>query len=292
MPDKRLIADYVRPLTPIPTGLTPSGRIIHPVTCVFFDIYGTLFISASGDIGTSTGMDRNTRRLAGLLDKYNLRADHRTLQDNLWAAVRAEHTKSKKKGINFPEVRIEQIWLQVLNISDRERAKNFAIEYEWLVNPVYPMPGLAKMLGELKRMNIRMGIISNAQFYTPWLFEWLLGSDMAHLGFEKGLTFFSCDLGCAKPSQTIFNRAIQSLKRKKIPPGTTLYAGNDMLNDIYPATRCGMQTALFAGDNRSLRLRADHPECRGLAADLVITDLMQLPALIRATGQDKKKCSP
>ena len=286
MPDKNIIAEYVRPMNPIPTELKPSGNPIKQIHCVLFDIYGTLFISASGDIGISAKQDKNAGRLAGLLEKYDIRADPGHLQGNLWAAVRADHKKSKKKGIDCPEVRIEKIWMQVLGINDPDRVKNFAIEYEWIVNPVYPMPNLAKMLGELKQMNILTGIISNAQFYTPLLFEWLLGSSMEHLGFEKDLTFFSCDLGCAKPSQTIFDRAVKSLEHKKITPGATLYVGNDMLNDIYPATRAGMKTALFAGDARSLRLRTDHRECHGLSADLVVTGLMQVPALILAAGQD------
>jgi putative hydrolase of the HAD superfamily len=52
--------------------------------------------------------------------------------------------------------------------------------------------------------------------------------------------------------------------------------GNDMLNDIYPAKKLGFQTALFAGDARSLRLRTDDPRCRNLSADLILTDLEQL----------------
>jgi len=49
-----------------------------------------------------------------------------------------------------------------------------------------------------------------------------------------------------------------------------------MLNDIYPAQKVGFQTALFAGDKRSLRLRNDDPRCKNLKPDLVITDLIQL----------------
>jgi putative hydrolase of the HAD superfamily len=55
-----------------------------------------------------------------------------------------------------------------------------------------------------------------------------------------------------------------------------LYVGNDMLNDIYPAKQLGFQTALFAGDKRSLRLRTDDARCVNLFADLVLTDLGQL----------------
>jgi putative hydrolase of the HAD superfamily len=49
-----------------------------------------------------------------------------------------------------------------------------------------------------------------------------------------------------------------------------------MLNDMLPAYAEGFQTALFAGDKRSLRLREDDPRCKNLSPDLVITDLRQL----------------
>ena len=55
-----------------------------------------------------------------------------------------------------------------------------------------------------------------------------------------------------------------------------------MLNDIFPAQKVGFKTALFAGDQRSLRLRADDPRCRELTPDLVVTDLGQLIGLIGA----------
>jgi len=49
-----------------------------------------------------------------------------------------------------------------------------------------------------------------------------------------------------------------------------------MRNDILPAKKIGFNTALFAGDARSLRMREDDPECIRTSPDLVITDLIQL----------------
>ena len=49
-----------------------------------------------------------------------------------------------------------------------------------------------------------------------------------------------------------------------------------MLNDIYPARQLGFQTALFAGDARSLRLRPEDPRCSDLPVDIILTDLGQL----------------
>lgn len=139
------------------------------------------------------------------------------------------------------------------------------------------MPYLKQMLQECRKLKLSMGIISNAQFFTPYLFDWFLGSNLEDLGFDPDITLFSYQLNRAKPSLNLFQLAAERLKQEGIPAHTALYLGNDMLNDIYPAHRIGFQTALFAGDARSLRLRKDHPRCKNLSPDLVITRLDQVP---------------
>ena len=121
-----------------------------------------------------------------------------------------------------------------------------------------------------------MGLISNAQFYTPLLFKWFLGAEIDDLGFDKRLVFFSYRHGHAKPGQHLFRLALEQLRQIKIPASAVLYVGNDMLNDIWPAKQIGFHTALFAGDARSLRMRSDNPLCSSLTPDLVVTDLIQI----------------
>ena len=50
-----------------------------------------------------------------------------------------------------------------------------------------------------------------------------------------------------------------------------------MLNDVWPSHQAGFRAALFAGDQRSLRLRSDEQRVDGVEPDLVLTDLAQLP---------------
>jgi putative hydrolase of the HAD superfamily len=76
----------------------------------------------------------------------------------------------------------------------------------------------------------------------------------------------------------MFKRAAEELSGIGIPVAATLYVGNDMLNDIRPASAVGFKTALFAGDGRSLRLRESDDRCRGRSPDLIVTDLRQLIA--------------
>ena len=278
---KKSIQQYIHRLAPIPTSLTPSGTLIPDLRCVLFDIYGTLFISGSGDISLTGQGSSQMETIRLLLNKYGISKTPRTLLDELHSAVEARHSELRNKGIDFPEVRIDRIWQQVLQADDHNTVRQFAVEFELISNPVYPMPNLTDLLSICRQRGLLMGIISNAQFYTPYLFKWFLDSDPQGLGFDSDLIFYSYKFEKAKPSAALFEMAAEKLMERKLPPATVLYLGNDMLNDIYPAKMAGFKTALFAGDKRSLRLRTADPRCRDLTPDLVVTDLEQLIPLIR-----------
>ncbi len=271
-----LVSKYITPLSPLPTLVDQSGKLKGKIQCVVFDIYGTLFISGSGDISIAKKASRQTEALKELLMKFSIRKSPRSLLNDLFSTIEATHSASKKKGIDFPEVVIEQIWMRVLENDNMESVRAFAVEFELIVNPVYPMPHLEELLVGCKDLNMLMGIISNAQFYTPYLFRWFLHSNPENLGFHPDLTLYSYESGYAKPSEFMFQVAAARLKHMNIPMDAALYVGNDMLNDIFPAQKVGFQTALFAGDKRSLRLRKNDPKCKNLSADLIITDLAHL----------------
>jgi len=276
MLDKNSVQRYLSHLTPLPTSFEPGGALKQKVKCVLFDIYGTLFISGSGDIGPADKKSPQIEEINHLLTQYSIRKSPQTLLNEFYRAIKTRHQELRNTGVDFPEVKIDRIWMQVLSTADTSIVRQFAVEFELIVNPVYPMPNLGKMLSACRHRNKIMGIISNAQFYTPHLFRWFLDLDLQELGFDPGLVFYSYRFEVAKPSPMLFRKAAETLKAKGIQPSDVLYLGNDMLNDIYPAKASGFQTALFAGDKRSLRLRAGDSRCKKLTPDLVITDLIQL----------------
>jgi len=279
--NKRSVQQYIHRLAPIPTSLTPSDNLIHGIRSVLFDIYGTLFISGSGDISLAGQSSPQMETIKLLLKKYEIPKTPRALLDEFHSAVKARHSELRNQGVDFPEVRIDRIWQQVLQEADHKTVRQFAVEFELISNPVYPMPNLTDLLSDYRQRGLLMGIISNAQFYTPYLFKWFLDSDLQGLGFDSDLIFYSYKFERAKPSAALFEMAAEKLMERQISPATVLYLGNDMLNDIYPANIVGFKTALFAGDKRSLRLRTTDPRCRDLTPDLVVTDLGQLIHLIR-----------
>lgn len=173
---------------------------------------------------------------------------------------------------------ILRIWQQVLGLNDIQWLRDFALEVELMLNPVYPLPGCQDLLLACKNRNLPMGIISNAQYYTSLVLQYFLGASLERRGLDRQLLFFSWQAGHAKLSTVMFQRAKAVLSGMGISAAHVMYVGNDMQNDILPASSVGFKTALFAGDWRSLRLRASDDCCRNLSPDLIITDLRQLIA--------------
>lgn len=276
MLNENQIKKYIQPLLPEPTTVCKSGKIAGKIECILFDIYGTLFVSGSGDIGLSKKQARHSKALERLLQRFHIAKSPDLILNDLHHAIEQRHAELRNDGIDYPEVKIDAIWKRILIDKDMDTVQNFAVEFELIVNPVYPMPHIKEMLAKIGSQNIKMGIISNAQFYTPYLFKWLIGSSVHKLGFDPDLTLYSYTFSHAKPSEYLFRIAAERLEKINIPAYKTLFVGNDMLNDIYPAIKTGFKTALFAGDRRSLRMRQDDPRCKHLKADIIITDLIQL----------------
>ena len=274
--DASILSTYVQRLAPIATHMAPKLDGLKPYQAILFDVYGTLVISGAGDIGVGCDISSKDDQLVQLLHRYGIDMEPEEFRRLLQSAIQAYHTTARQQGVDYPEVDIVKIWAQVLNVPQASWIDEFALEYELLVNPVYPMPGADELFSALKAAGILMGVISNAQFYTPLLLEWLWGRSLDACGFEPRLLFYSYRQTHAKPSPIMFTRARSALNDMTIPATSVLYVGNDMLNDILPAASVGFNTALFAGDQRSLRLRETDQRCRRLTPDLVVTDLRQL----------------
>ena len=286
---------HARPTAPIPTEMVPRLARIPGIRAVLFDIYGTLFVSASGDVGTAK-QAANTSAFSAALEAVGSDSgiDGQRGLSEFFATIEESHDAAKSRGIEFPEVDIVQVWGRTLARIDSERSpaglpvdegflRRLAVEYEARANPVWPMPGLAEELEEVLDRGILLGLVSNAQFFTPLLFEAFLGRSVDACGFASDLRFYSYAHGFAKPGDELFLAARRALAGHGIEPCRTLFVGNDMVNDVAPAHRVGFRTALFAGDARSLRRRKGDDRCLGIVPDLILTDLDQCRSCLVAT---------
>jgi putative hydrolase of the HAD superfamily len=173
---------------------------------VLFDVYGTLFISGSGDVAVLENSVQE-EKLGALLKRHGVHRPPQQVRRRYFDRIREVHELHRRQGVDYPEVVIERIWDDVLEFESREQSLAFSLEYEMLFNPVWPMPGLEGMLFELKRLGLSLGIVSNAQFFTPLLFRALLKKDPDDLGIDGELALYSYLYGYAKPSAFLFERA-------------------------------------------------------------------------------------
>ncbi len=291
--------DSSEQLQPIPTTFCPNLKTDskEKIKAVIFDIYGTLLISSSGDIDQVSLNKDNMRTAmeAGGFDLSGCKEEtYSFLLDQLQEQVKKQHEELKTKGHPYPDVDIFEVWKnmfkavenkELLKLSGTESWEDTIMVFELLSNRVYPMPGMKEVLLEIKKTGIPMGIVSNAQFYTPIIMNYFLTGEFTtnqHIDlFEEDLSVYSFRELRAKPDTALFNKFIPVLNSKyNIEPSETLFVGNDMLKDVYTATKAGLRTVLFAGDERSLRLREDDERVKGMFPDFIINDLKQLLKII------------
>lgn len=284
-------------LKPIATGLKPSLNKTGDIKAVIFDIYGTLLISASGDINAASPSTHNLKT-AFEATKIKIKSANgpdkegklKSILDSFFELINEQHKKSKDEGVLYPEIDILKTWTKVigkavsknwLQLQSDSSIRYMTVIFEILSNCVYPMSGMKRVLKKLTQMDIPLGIVSNAQAYTIIILNYFTTDNIEEkeelTWFDPDLTVYSYKFLKAKPDNTLFIPIVNTLKKKyNIKPENTLFIGNDMMNDIYPAQRVGMKTALFAGDQRSLRLRENNDLIKGIKPDFILTDLSQI----------------
>ncbi|WGK69292.1 HAD hydrolase-like protein [Candidatus Haliotispira prima] len=318
------VRSRVADLQPIATGTKSKLSPIDNVRGVLFDVYGTLIISAVGEIisgqisdrandnaKAQQDGDRHSKVPGGtapdkmapdekVLDTQVLQSLPELLRASLSKdfepsraikeSILQQHKQNKNPSLQYPEVDIVSLWHQVFLQQLNEDMHNslspfilarFALEYELLHNRVQLMPGAQELLHWLATRNFYVGIISNAQFYTPIILSALLNlHELADLNVQPDLCLWSYRQGCSKPQPELFDAARSALAHHDLEPKEMIYLGNDMRNDVWGAAQAGFYTGLFAGDQRSLRLRGDMPEVAATEPDIVITELGQLKSIL------------
>lgn len=287
----KLFIKLSKPMKRIDTGTLPRLQNLQDIRVIAYDFYGTLFISGAGDIGVDDGM-LDADILLDVLTAFGIEiknSDAGVMGFDIYNEIVDKSISDlESEGIEYPEPDIRQVWQEVLEvmekrdlISNRNRKPQFdtiAVEFEARMNPVWPMPNVNETLAYFKENGMTQGIISNSQFYTPIVLEALTGKSLQDLGFTMELLHWSYEERMKKPGLQFYNNYLTKLKvfDEDLRAENVLYIGNDMLKDIYAAQTVGMKTALFAGDQRSLKWRKEDSRCDRIVPNLVITDLIQL----------------
>jgi putative hydrolase of the HAD superfamily len=220
----------LKELRPIETDLAPKYNRDTDIKAVVFDIYGTLLVSSSGDIDQAV-ISENHLKVAldasniSIIDKRNNALEH--ILHDFEYTIKICHNEARKNNVPYPEIDILSIWEIVLLHARRKKLIQFNGDanimlmtciFEFLSNKVYPMPAMQQTILELYKREYPLGIVSNAQFYTPVVMNYFLnktvGLNEDILHFDPELTVYSYRLGIGKPDTGLFRDLVPILKSK------------------------------------------------------------------------------
>ena len=279
------------------------------IKAVLFDVYGTLIASSVIDWEDLQAPNKTAHYIfKQVADEFDFTAslkklnpDEKTdeiLRKLFFKEMDKESNKFIKKGIEYPEVNMEIVWKNIVeklikrgykydestygNLNEFGFKVSFFQAFSMETKTFYPE--VTETLKSLNGRGIKLGIVSNAQFFTIFdiLRQLNLQSEekINNLNelFEEKLTIFSFEYNESKPSTTLFKKAFAACKKKGIREEEIAFVGNDLLKDIWTAKQASssIKTILFAADKNGLKLRKKDKRCRDVKPDAVITSMDQL----------------
>ena len=111
------IQELSGPMEPLPTQIAEKLPKLRSIRALLFDLYGTLFISGTGDISLAREMS-NSRALAEALENADFTGNLQKAGERgtqlLLETIQQTHTAQRLEGKTSPEVDIREEWHTVL----------------------------------------------------------------------------------------------------------------------------------------------------------------------------------
>jgi FMN phosphatase YigB (HAD superfamily) len=197
-------------------------------------------------------------------------------------------------GEKYPEVAVERVWEDILKKllkkdykfdagffgSLNEYSRKVAYFFHASLQGTACYPGTAAALAGLHARGVAQGLLADAQCFTIVQLQRGLAAqdESARLDelIDPGLRVLSCEEKARKPSERLFRRMLELLGQRGVEPGEVLHVGSRVAQDIVPARRLGLRTALFAGDKASLQATPEQLKDPASRPDVLLTGLDQI----------------
>jgi FMN phosphatase YigB (HAD superfamily) len=276
------------------------------VRAVLWNVYGTLLAVSGGELlfehperfVMDVALDKTIQEFkmwGAMTRKPGQPADY--LRE-VYANLLAEQRTVPGGGEKYPEVCADRLWeafikrlLQKNYTFDtnfygslNEFSRKVAYFFHASLQGTVCYPGAATALAHVAERGLAQGLLADGQCFTRAALQHALAAqdpdaDLDRL-LHEGLCVLSCELRARKPSERLFRQALGQLAEQGIAPDQVLHVGSRLLNDLAPARRLGMRTALFAGDRASLQ--ADQKQLKEPATrpDVLLTELSQIAEVV------------
>lgn len=201
-------------------------------------------------------------------------------------------------GEKHPDLAAEKIWEAVLMRllqkeykfdvslygSLNELSRKIAYFFHASLQGTAAYPEAAKALKHVHAAGLAQGLLADGQCFTTVQLQRGLAAQDAGLKLDtlldKGLLALSYEIRGKKPSERLFRHMLDKLQARGIEADEVLHVGSRLVQDIGPAKRLGMRTALFAGDKASLHASGDQLKDTAFRPDVLLTELDQIAEVV------------
>jgi FMN phosphatase YigB (HAD superfamily) len=291
---------WPRPPAPVSAKARPHLEDLSGVRLVACNIYGSLLGIATGNLVfehptklvMDVALDKTVQEFKMWQSMSRKPGQPSEYMYELYKKALHELRLAASPGEKHPEIVAEKIWDNIVKKLQKKDYKydvatlgsieallgKIAYFFHASLQGTVPYPGLAATLEDLRSRGIKLGLLADAQSFTMLQLQRALGEGVrASEIFPANLRSLSFEVGGRKPSERLFKHFLAAAAKQGILPDAILHLGSRIIEDIAPAKKLGMKTALFAGDKESLRATAEQFKDPAFRPDLLLTELAQLP---------------
>jgi FMN phosphatase YigB (HAD superfamily) len=287
-----------------PVKAKPYLEHLPDIRAVLWNVYGTLLAIPLGDLAfehpqafiMNNALDKTIQEFKMWASMSRKPGQPSEYMLSIYTQLLTEQRSFGGAGERHPEVAAERVWEAIIKRliqkeykfdasflgSLNEYSKKVAYFFHASLQGTACYDGAADALRHVRESGLTQGLLADGQCFTTVQLQRGLSKQGGKLEdlLDEGLVVLSCDVRGRKPSERLYRQVLTALHEQGIEPGEVLHVGSRVIQDIVPARRLGMRTALFAGDKVSLQATAEQLKESASRPDVLLTELSQITEVI------------
>ena len=296
---------------PAPPAVQPAKAKPHlvamrDVRLIAWNIYGTLLAIPTGGLlfehpqkfVMDIALDKTVQEFKMWGSMYRKPGQPSEYLAEQYTRLLDEQRMLPSPGEKYPEIVVQRIWEGVVKRlmqkeyqfdagffgSLNEYSRKIAYFFHTSLQGTACYDGAADALKHVQSHGHAQGLLAEAQCFTLVQLQRGLAaqSPTAEVDtlFESPLRSLSFEVGSRKPSERLFKHFLNSAAQRGFAPNQILHVGSRIAQDLVPAKKLGMRTALFAGDAESLQATSQQLKDRATRPDCLLTELAQIAHIV------------
>jgi FMN phosphatase YigB (HAD superfamily) len=277
-----------------------------PVRAVLWNVYGTLLSVSQGELLfvhpqkllMDVALDKTVQEFKMWASMSRKPGQPSEYMGHIYSQVMDQQMGVTSGGEKYPEVLAERVWEAIVKKllqkdykfdagfygALNELSRKIAYFFHTSLQGCACYPGCADALKAVHAAGLTQGLLGDGQCFTATQLSRGLKAQDADADLDTlvppAQRFLSCEVRGRKPSERLFRHALDKLREEGIAPAEVLHVGSRIANDLIPARRLGMKTALFAGDKASLQATPEQLKEPLGRPDVLLTELSQIADVI------------